>query len=178
MIFSSGVSFLVIHSPTSVAPATIVDIGFVVERTERFQPLRRIARKPIVCAGVADFERRVDDRPIAGAAAQISRQHIVNLVAAGAAAILVKVSEQAHHDAGRAEAALRAVLARHRLLDRMQYAAFGKIFDRDQFAAFQLAEQRDAGIDRLIDQAAVALARHDDGAGAAIALRAAFFGAG
>ena len=60
----------------------------------------------------------------------------------------------------------------------MQHAVFGKILDRDQLGAVQLAKQRDARIDRLVSQAAVALAHDDDGAGAAIAFGAAFFGAG
>ena len=153
-------------------------IGLVVERVKRLQPRRGIAGEPIVGAAVADLERRVDDRPIAGAAAQIPRQHIVDFVAARAAVALVIVREQAHHDARRAKAALRAMQTRHRLLHRMQHAVFGEILDRDQFGAVELAEQRDARIDRLVSQAAIALAHDDDGAGAAIAFRAAFFGAG
>ena len=48
----------------------------------------------------------------------------------------------------------------HRRLHRMQLAVIGEIFDGDQFGAIKLAEQRDARIDRLIDQAAAMLA-HD-----------------
>ena len=153
-------------------------IRLVVERAERLQPRRGLARESIVGAGLADFERRIHDRPIAGAAAEIAGQHVVDGVAAGIAAARLIVREQAHHDAGRAEAALRAVQARHRFLHGMQRAVLGEILDRDQLCAVDLAEQRDAGIDRLMHQAAVALARHHHGAGAAIALRAAFLGAG
>ena len=116
------------------------EIDFVIERVKRLQPLGGVAREAIIGAGIANLERRVDDRPIAGAAAQISRQHIVDLVAGRAAMIVVIVREQAHHDAGRAEAALRAVQTRHRFLDRMQHAVCGQIFHRDQFAAVELAE--------------------------------------
>ena len=49
--------------------------------------------------------------------------------------------EQAHHDARRAEAALRAVLLDHRRLDRMQPAAVGKVLDGDDLGAVRLAEQ-------------------------------------
>ena len=87
------------------------------------------------------------------------------------------MGKQAHHDAGRAKAALRAVIAGHGLLHRMQHALVGQILDGDQFGAVELAEQSDAGIDRLVDQSAVALAHDHDSAGAAIAFRAAFLGA-
>jgi hypothetical protein len=53
----------------------------------------------------------------------------------------------------------------------------GQILDGDQFGAVELAEQSDAGIDRLVDQSAVTLAHDHDSAGAAIAFRAAFLGA-
>ncbi len=91
---------------------------------------------------------------------------------------LLIVGEQAHHDTRRAKTALRTVLTRHRLLHRMQHAVVGKILDGDQFGAVQLAEQRDARIERLVNEAAVALAHDHDGAGAAIAFSAAFLGAG
>src|SRR5260370_22282351 len=62
----------------------------------------------------------------------------------------------------------------HRLLQRMQRAAFGEILDRDQLRAVELAEQQDAGIYRLVNESAMAQARQHDRAGAAIAFRAAF----
>ena len=68
-------------------------------------------------------------------------------------------------------------MAGHRFLHRMQRALVGEVFDGDQFGAVELAEQSDAGIDRLVDQSAVALAHDHDSAGAAIAFRAAFLGA-
>jgi hypothetical protein len=70
------------------------------------------------------------------------------------------------------------VQARHRVLYGMQGAVLGEILDRDQFCAVDLAEQRSAGVNGLVYQTAVALARHNDGAGAAIALRATLLGAG
>ena len=39
----------------------------------------------------------------------------------------------------------------------MQLAVIGEVFDGDQLRAIKLAEQRDARIDRLIDQAAAML---------------------
>ena len=59
----------------------------------------------------------------------------------------------------------------HRLLHRMQRVAVGKILDGDELRAVELAEQQNAGVDRLIGQLAAAQAREHDRAGAAIALR-------
>ena len=87
------------------------------------------------------------------------------------------MGKQAHDDAGRAKAALRAVLARHHFLHRMQDPVVGEVLDGDQLTAIDLAEQRDARIDRLVDQTAVVLALDDNGASAAIAFGAALFGA-
>ncbi len=86
--------------------------------------------------------------------------------------------EQAHHDAGRAEAALRSMEVDHRLLDGMQTRALGEVLDRQHLGAVDLAEQQDAGVDRLVGRRAIgAAARQDDCAGAAIALAAALLGA-
>jgi hypothetical protein len=72
----------------------------------------------IVGAG-ANFEGGIDDRPIASAAAEISRQRIVDVVARGRTVAAVIMGKQAHDDTGRAKAALRTVLARHHFLHRM-----------------------------------------------------------
>ena len=66
---------------------------------------------------------RVDDRSVAGAAAQVARKIVGQLLARGARASLemaLVAGRQRHHEAGRAEAALRAVAFHHRLLCRMQ----------------------------------------------------------
>ena len=47
--------------------------------------------------------------------------------------------EQTHHDPGRTEAALRGVVVDHRLLQRMQLVARGKVFNRDELRAVELA---------------------------------------
>ena len=67
--------------------------------------------------------------------------------------------------------------AEHANLELPHKQLAGQILDGDQFGAVELAEQSDAGIDRLVDQSAVALAHDHDSAGAAIAFRAAFLGA-
>ena len=82
--------------------------------------------------------------------------------------------EQAHHNPGRAKAALRGVIVDHRLLQRMQLAACGQVLDRDELRAVELAQEQDAGVERLVGEPAATEPRQRDGAGAAIALRAAF----
>ena len=59
----------------------------------------------------------------------------------------------------------------------MQSAAISEIIDGDQLLAVQLAHQHDAGIDGLIDDAAVAQRSKCHGAGAAVAFITAFLGA-
>ena len=121
----------------------------------------------------AGLQRRLDDRPIAGAAAKIAGELIADRRRGSPARALIE-REQAHHDAGRAEAALRAVQVDHRLLDGMKDPPVGEILDRQHFGAVDLAEQQHAGVDRLMGDRAVAVARQHDRAGAAIALAAAF----
>ena len=83
-----------------------------------------------------------------------------------------------HHEARRAEAALRAVAVGHRALDRVERAAPRQALDGLQRLAVEHRQEEDAGIDRApFDRVAVQLAEQH-GAGAAIALGAAFLGAG
>ena len=153
------------------------EIGLVVERTERLQPRGGAPGEPIVGRLGAGFQGGIDDRPVSRASAQVSGEHIVDCFAGRRAVAGMVVGEQAHHDARRAKAALRAVLSGHRRLDRMQLAVIGEVFDGDQLRAIKLAEQRDARIDRLIDQAAAMLAHDHSSAGPAVAFGAAFLGA-
>jgi hypothetical protein len=65
----------------------------------------------------------VQDRPVAGAAAQVARQVVGQLLAAGhgaGLAVLFVASPQAHHKAGRAKTALRTVAGDQALLHRVQ----------------------------------------------------------
>ena len=71
-----------------------------------------------------------------------------------------------HDHAGRAEAALDRDLFYKGALDRIQFPALRQSFDRKNMAALQLCGKGQAGVDRL--------SVHDDGAGAAFALRAPF----
>ncbi len=127
----------------------------------------------------ACLKRRVDDRPVAGAAAQVAGDPVVHLVARHAPVGALVKREQRHDEARRAEAALRAVVLDHRELHGMQRAVLlGEVLDRHHLAAVHLSEQHDAGVDRLVHQLAVAHTAERDRAGAAIALATALLGAG
>ena len=82
--------------------------------------------------------------------------------------------EQAHHDPGRAEAALRGVSFDHRLLKRMQFAVSGKILDRDELRAVELAQKKNAGVEGLVDEPSVLQPRQHHRARSAIPFRAPF----
>ena len=152
-------------------------------RGERGDVHRRFRRGRIEHA-----HRRIDDRPIAGAAAQVAGQRIADRFARGhravRAALLVTMlfvyRPHRHDEARRAEAALRAVAFDHRLLHRMQRAVrLAQVFDGVERFAVERGHELDARVDRLEVDAArrVALADHDR-ACAAVAFGAAFLGAG
>ena len=117
---------------------------------------------------------RREDRAVAGAAAQIAGDDVAHRHALGARRADAAAVER-HHEAGRAEAALRAVALDQLALDRVRAA---QAFDGPQRLAVEHRQEEDAGIDRApLDRVAVQLAEQH-GAGAAIALGAAFLGAG
>ena len=135
----------------------------------------------------------VENRAVTGAAAQIARKIVLGLFArdglALAHAVLVH-AEQAHHEARRAEAALRSVAANHGFLGRVDA---GGLVAHDQRVAREVfygpqrqpvhgMRQAYAAVDCRIAQLLAfgrghGLAYHYR-AGAAIALGAAFLGAG
>src|SRR5579863_2582181 len=129
------------------------EIAIIGEPFERGAALAGEARKTILRLGDASRESGVEDWPIAGAAAEIASELVADRRAARPFVRLVERKE-AHHDARRAEAALRAMQVDHRLLDRMEVFAFGKVLDSDDFGAVDLAKQHDAGVDRLVVHAA------------------------
>ena len=81
--------------------------------------------------------------------------------------------EQAHDDPRRAETALRGVVIDHCPLQRMQFAALGKVLDRDEFRSVELAQEQNAGVERLVGERPGLEPRQNDGASAAIPLGAA-----
>ncbi|MNM87658.1 hypothetical protein D3C81_998470 [compost metagenome] len=125
----------------------------------------------------------VDDRPVAGAAAQVAGQGIADLLARrglAAGRVLLVQRPQRHHEAGRAEPALGAMALHHGLLHRVERTVrLTQVFHGDQGLAVERGQELDAGIDRLeFDVAAVLQLADDDGTGAAVAFGAAFLGAG
>jgi hypothetical protein len=82
--------------------------------------------------------------------------------------------EQTHHDTGRAKAALRGVSVDHCLLQRMQFGAGSEILDRDELGAVELAQEQNAGVERLIGEPATPKPRQHHRACAAIPFGAAF----
>ena len=111
----------------------------------------------------------LDDVLIAGAAAQVRRQHVEQVVVADVRLALQHADRQ-HQKARRAEAALQAVVIHEGLLHRMQRVAIGQSFDGADFLALGLHGEHQAGAHRL--------AIDDHGAGAADAVLAADMGAG
>ncbi len=82
-----------------------------------------------------------ENRPVAGAAAQVAGQGFMGLVRVGAAAVLLQ-GEQRHDETRGAEAALRAVTLGHGPLHAVQLALVLERFDADQLLAVQ---RRDEG---------------------------------
>ena len=160
----------------AVADEDVVVVG---EEAEEAGGLGGIGGEMVAARRRTGGERRLDDRPIAGAAAEIAGDPVGHRVAVERPRIgrLIE-GEQAHDEAGRAEAALRGVALDHRGLHRMELALRAdKVLDRDDLGAVDLAEELDAGVDRLVDQPAVAEPADGDRAGAAVALAAALLGA-
>ena len=131
---------------------------------------QRVLRRSAGC-----FQRGFGNRPVAGAAAQIARQPVIDRAPFGLFTAVMQ-GKKTHHKARRAEAALRTVQIDHRLLHRMQFAALGEVVDGNDIATIHLAKHQDAGIDRFIGEPAVSDFPKRHGAGATIALVAAFLG--
>ena len=98
-----------------------------------------------------------DDRLVAGAAAEVALQRLLDL-GTGRLRLAHPERVERHHEARRAEAALAAVQLDHRRLDRVQRPAAGDVLDGDDVAEVDRGEQPDAGVDRLVDQPAGAYA--------------------
>ena len=127
----------------------------------------------------------LDDRAVAGAAAQVAGERAADTGRVRPAVLrLAGVVEipQRHRKAWRAEAALRAVAVDQRLLHRMQRTTglAAQVFDGEHGLAVERGDEAQAGVDggQMQRRAfAAQFARHH-GARAAVALVAAFLGAG
>src|SRR6218665_1670285 len=159
----------VIHSPTSVAPATICapanaaraasKSGTVVGAEGRL--IERLRRQAGHLLG------GVEDRAVAGAAAQVAREFLPGHFACDGPALAQVVlvqREQAHHEAGRAKAALRAMALHHGLLHGVQAGrrvavgpderVLGQVLHRPQRLAGDRVRQADATVHGAVVQPA------------------------
>ena len=133
--------------------------------------LRRKGQAVIAHAGLTQALHGATDRQIAGASAQIALDGVIVELT------FVATGKQAHHESGRAIAALRCMAIDHGLLYRMQGLAIGQMLHADHFAAGQEAERQQAAVDRAIAALSVC-ADIDQGhrASTAVAIGAAFLG--
>jgi len=111
----------------------------------------------------------LDDVLIAGAAAQVGRKHVQELLVADIRPLLQDIGGE-HQESGRAEAALQPMMVHERLLQRVQIVAVRQTLDRADFPTVRLHGEHQAGAHRLVVD--------DDCAGAANAVLAADMGAG
>ena len=149
-----------------------VDVGKLIDGARREPPLiavRDLKHRAVIERGKLLRDRRtfrrrrarhlgerepgVDDRTIAGAAAEVAGEPVLDALAVAERAHQ-PAGIKLHHEARRAEAALRAVLVDHEFLRRMQ-AAVGalEVLDRGQLAAVQRRHELDARVDRAMAQA-------------------------
>ncbi len=148
-------------------------IPVVSELGKRRSAFARRRRESVGRRAVARLQRRREDRTIAGASAEISRELVAKPRISHRVIGLVG-GEQAHHDPGRAKATLRGVSIDHRLLQRMEFATGGKVLDRDQFSALELAQEQNTGVERLVGEPTTPESRQHNRACAAIPFGAAF----
>ena len=112
---------------------------------------------------------RLEDVPVAGAAADVALQSLLDL-GVGRMRVLAQQRGRAHQHAGRAVAALERVVVRECLLELRQLLAVGEPFDRLDARAVGLDGEQHAALDeRAVD---------DHGARAAVARVAADVAAG
>src|SRR5882724_8130335 len=90
---------------------------------------------------------RLDDVDVTGAAAEVAGDRLADLLLAG---VLVLLEQRAagYHHAGRAEAALQAVLLHEPLLDGVQLAVLLEPLDGLDLAPVGLDRQHGTGLDR------------------------------
>src|SRR5258708_15129099 len=103
---------------------------------------------------------RLDDVHVAGAAAQVAFQASADLVL-GRVWILLQEIRRGHDEAGRAVAALEAVLVPESLLQRVQLPVLGHALDCGELLAFGLDGEHGAALDGFSvhqDRASPALA--------------------
>ena len=132
---------------------------------------------------------RLQDGTVAGAAAQIAGEFPLGQLTGDGLArhrMVLVHGKQAHDEAGRAKAALRGMAVHQGLLHRVQGArrlpggleqgVAGEVFDCPQCQTIDGMGQGDAAVDGPVGQALPGGFGQHHGAGAAVALAAAFLG--
>ena len=124
----------------------------------------------------------IQNGPVAGAAAQIAREFFTGQSARDGltlGGVVLVHAKQTHHKARRAKAALAAVALHQGFLGGVQGAVgCGQVFGGPQCQAVDRMRQADATVHSLVVHLTVHHFAQHHGAGAAVALVAAFFGAG
>mgnify|MGYP006992415209 CR=1 FL=1 len=153
--------------------------GALAGEADRLAGARELGAEGVLRAGRGDRAGGVADRPVAGAAAQVAAQLVVELPRLAQVAAVARL-EHRHHHPGRAVAALRAELADQRLLDRVVLAGpLAQPLDRVHAPALDHRQQDQARVDRPVRRPRGPVRVEDrHAAGPAVALGAALFGAG
>ena len=146
----------------------------IIDGVQRSDNRRRHRRKAINSTRRERIARRVHNRAIAGAAAEIASQRIVNGLRLRRLA-LPESCKQRHDKARRAEAALAGVPLHHGRLHGMQKRAVRQTLYCDKQLAVNLAHHQNTGVRRPPVESAFMRVRQHDGASPAIALGAALF---
>ena len=131
--------------------------------------LGRLAPSALPATSVLDIVlavQRIDDRAVAGAAADVALEGMRQVLAMR---LVERLRGRRHHHAGGAVAALEGLGVVERLLHRMHLAVLGQALDRGDLAALAAESGHQAGMERL------AVEPHR--AGAAVAGIAAFLDA-
>ena len=111
--------------------------------------------------GFGGGQHRLDDVVVAGAAAEVARERLADLLLGRRRVALQQVG-RSHDHARRAVAALQPVVLPERLLERMQRALLAHSLDRLDLGAVRLDGEQRARLDRLtveVDRARAAVGR-------------------
>ena len=136
-------------------------------------------REAVVLVRVAERERGVADRAVAGAPAQVAAQRVQVEAVVRLPVRAVVLGGHAADEARRAVAALRAAADRHLVLDRVQGLGRAEALGGDDLLAVERGRRQQAGVQRgPLGRGVDAGPGDEHGAGAALTLGAALLGAG
>src|SRR5262249_21120932 len=137
--------------------------------------LSRVAGGVVVAR---ERSHRVQDRPVSGAPAQVAAEEVFHVLLRRPGCGAEK-RMRVHHEAGRAEPALGAVVQRQAVLDRVEPVLHAADpFDRRDMAAGHSGQGAETRVDRAMVVAAGGPPAYHDGAGTTPPLPAADLGPG